>query len=257
MIFGANLLLLKTAEFSPADLFANGEDGAWYDPSDLSTLWQDTAGTSAVTTAGQSVARIDDKSGNGRHLTQATAADRPTYQSSGGLHWLDFDGADFLQLSTASTNITEGGGTIAAVASSDDLNSVDGLIEEFIDDATDANRNALFFDTRTSPRRLFNYACDATDRFIDLDAEINGDAKTFIFSSDGSTGGAYLDNVQQGSSVTTTANFSANTKITLGRQNAGQLALDGKIYGAIILDRGLTAEQRNNLHFWFSDKAGI
>jgi hypothetical protein len=30
--------------FNPASLFANGEEGAWYDPSDLTTLYQDTKG---------------------------------------------------------------------------------------------------------------------------------------------------------------------------------------------------------------------
>lgn len=67
---------------------------AWYDPSDLSSMWLDTAGTSPVTTDGQSVARIDDKSGNGRHLTQATGSLCPLYKTSGGLHWLQFDGTD-------------------------------------------------------------------------------------------------------------------------------------------------------------------
>lgn len=48
--------------FSPAALFALAEPGAWYDPSDLSTLFQDTAGTQPVTAAGQSVALVLDKS---------------------------------------------------------------------------------------------------------------------------------------------------------------------------------------------------
>jgi len=67
--------------FSIADLFASSEQGAWYGPSDLSTLFQDSAGTTPVTTAGQPVGRMLDKSGNGNHATQATAARRPTYQT--------------------------------------------------------------------------------------------------------------------------------------------------------------------------------
>ena len=80
--------------FSPAILFANDEAGVWYDPSDLSTLFQDTAGTTPVTTAGQTVGLMLDKSGNGYHATQPTAAARPTYQTDGTLHWLSFDGVD-------------------------------------------------------------------------------------------------------------------------------------------------------------------
>jgi len=48
--------------FSPALLFAGGEPGVWYDPSDLSTLFQDSAGTTPVTAAGQTVALMLDKS---------------------------------------------------------------------------------------------------------------------------------------------------------------------------------------------------
>jgi hypothetical protein len=66
--------------FSPLSLFAASEPGLWCDFGDLSTLFQDTAGTTPVTAAGQSVARINDKSGRGNHATQATAAQRPQYQ---------------------------------------------------------------------------------------------------------------------------------------------------------------------------------
>lgn len=42
-------------------LFATGEQGAWYDPSDLSTLYQDSAGTTPVTAVGQPVGLMLDK----------------------------------------------------------------------------------------------------------------------------------------------------------------------------------------------------
>ena len=48
-------------EFSPGELFANGEQGAWYDPSDFSTLYQDSAGTTPVTDLGQPVGLMLDK----------------------------------------------------------------------------------------------------------------------------------------------------------------------------------------------------
>jgi hypothetical protein len=67
------------SSFSPASLFAAGEQGAWFDPSDLTTMFQDTLGLIPVTAPGQTVARINDKSGRGNHATQATLALRPTY----------------------------------------------------------------------------------------------------------------------------------------------------------------------------------
>lgn len=49
-----------------------GLDGAWFDFTDTSTLWQDTAGTTPATANLDPVARADDQSGNGHNLTQAT-----------------------------------------------------------------------------------------------------------------------------------------------------------------------------------------
>jgi hypothetical protein len=49
-------------QFSPADLFSAGEQGAWYDPSDLTTLFTDSAGTTPVTAVEQFVGLMLDKS---------------------------------------------------------------------------------------------------------------------------------------------------------------------------------------------------
>jgi hypothetical protein len=63
--------------FTPAVLFAAGEQGVWYDPSDLTTLFQDSAGTIPVTAVEQPVGRMLDLSGRGNHATQTTSASRP------------------------------------------------------------------------------------------------------------------------------------------------------------------------------------
>ena len=48
--------------FWPGRLFLDGEQGAWYDPSDLSTLFQDAAGTTPVTADGDPVGLMLDLS---------------------------------------------------------------------------------------------------------------------------------------------------------------------------------------------------
>jgi hypothetical protein len=50
------------AGFSPSSLFSSSQPGVWFDPSDLTTLFQDSAGTTPVTTPGQTVGLILDKS---------------------------------------------------------------------------------------------------------------------------------------------------------------------------------------------------
>ena len=53
----------KTGDpFSPVGLFVTGAQGAWYDPSDFSTLYQDSAGTTPVTAVEQPVGLMLDRS---------------------------------------------------------------------------------------------------------------------------------------------------------------------------------------------------
>jgi hypothetical protein len=75
--YGVAMLSSGTTAFTPASLFAASEPGGWYDPSDLTTLYQDAAGTTPVTAVEQPVGRVLDKSGRGNHLSQSTAAARP------------------------------------------------------------------------------------------------------------------------------------------------------------------------------------
>lgn len=84
----------QKAGIDPVALFANGEQGVFYDPSDLSTLFQDAAGTIPVTGAGQPVGLMKDKSGRGNHASQAGATSLPILQTANGLWWLAYDGAD-------------------------------------------------------------------------------------------------------------------------------------------------------------------
>jgi hypothetical protein len=55
-------LLADAAGFSPASLFAAGEQGVWYDPSDFSTMFQGNGGTTPVTAVEQPVGLLLDKS---------------------------------------------------------------------------------------------------------------------------------------------------------------------------------------------------
>lgn len=68
---------------------------AWYDPSDMSTMFQDSLGTIPVTDQNQPVGLITDKSGNNFNGRQTTAAARPTLKQDGNGNWyLLFDGID-------------------------------------------------------------------------------------------------------------------------------------------------------------------
>ena len=80
--------------FDPLSLFDGGKQGVWYDPSDITTLFQDVEGTVPVIKDGDPVALMKNKIGNGNHAVQTVSAARPVYKTDGVLHWLRFDGVD-------------------------------------------------------------------------------------------------------------------------------------------------------------------
>ena len=67
-------------------LFSAGEQGAIYIPkpvvNGVQSLFQDSAGTAAVTADGDPVGLVIDQSGNGNSAAQSTSAARPTYNTS-------------------------------------------------------------------------------------------------------------------------------------------------------------------------------
>ena len=77
-------------------LFSNNEQGFFYDPNDLSTMFQDAAGNVPVTGVGQPVGRILDKSGRNNHAFQTNSASRPILRQNAetGANYLEFDGSD-------------------------------------------------------------------------------------------------------------------------------------------------------------------
>lgn len=97
MFSTAMTLLVPTNNiaFNPLSNFSSGEKGFLYDISDFTSLFQDSAGTVAVTAVGQPVGKVTDKSGNGNHALQSTSGKRPVLSQDGsGKYYLAFDGTD-------------------------------------------------------------------------------------------------------------------------------------------------------------------
>lgn len=76
---------------------------AWWSPSAISTLTRDTAGSTPVTADGQGIGRIADRSGNARHLTQATAGNQHVFRTDGTHNWLDATSAKKSLLAATAT----------------------------------------------------------------------------------------------------------------------------------------------------------
>jgi hypothetical protein len=124
----------------PAALFVNGEAGAWFDPFDRSTLFQDSAGTTPVASPGDPVGLMLDKSGRNNHATQSVSAARPIYgiHPVGGIRNLltrteEFDNAAWgkagLTVTANAETAPDGTATADTVTSSDAGGSIfDGYI---------------------------------------------------------------------------------------------------------------------------------
>ncbi len=116
---------VTSGAWTPLQLFQASERGFWIDPNDLSTLFQDAAGTVPVTTVGQPVGRILDKSGNGNHWTIDSAGRRPTLQQDGNVYYLNFDGSDDYMTNSGLLNLFRNTGA-GYMGTSIKLNTIPG-----------------------------------------------------------------------------------------------------------------------------------
>lgn len=224
--------------FNPAAvLFGAGEQGGWYDPSDISTLFQDTAGTTPVTAAGQTVARINDKSGRGNHLTQATAASRPQYQIDAlGLPFLLFDGTDDWFVSPTITPGIDKAQVFAGVRKLSDAAS--GILLE-MSSSTGANSGVFnfFAPSGAAPSYSFaskgttlstalvstGYASPITNVLVGI-GDIAGDSTTLRVNS---------TQVAQNTADQGTGNYLAYP-LYVGRRGGTSLPFNGRLYQMIV-----------------------
>lgn len=251
-------------------LFANSEQGAWYDPSDLTTLFQDRAGTTPVTADGQTVGKILDKSGRGNHAVAPNDSARPLYKTSGGLHWLQFDGVDD-SLATAAIDFTStatdkmsvfGGvhrlsdayGCI--VESSTNVLSTQGCFGVLgggwysagakYGSAISGTSGAFSFDT------IAAYAAPITSVLCclyDLNGAVASDELKFRIN------GSVISGTTSGITSGLTGNFTSQN-LYIGARGSASLPLNGRIYSAIVLGRLATTQEITDTETWVNGKTG-
>lgn len=99
------------AGFNPLQLIVAGDNATWLD-NDLGSFFSDTARTTPAVANGP-VAAWADKTGQGHHYIQATAANQPTLKLESSFYGAEFDGtADVLACATG--GITTGAITVVA-----------------------------------------------------------------------------------------------------------------------------------------------
>lgn len=257
--------------FSPRQLFANGEQGGWWDPSDLSTMFQDSAGTTPVTAVGQPVGLIRDKSGKGNHLLQATAASRPVLaQDAGGFLHLSFDGVDDGFAIAGTVDFSATNKLSAWVGATKLSDTAFGLICELtaVADSTDGGFNVGHGATPgDAGRRTWTAAIRGTIAANVADAFVFASPDTRVISAmmDTSAGSAAaqvimrLNGVAQtlaNSGVTSAGNLATATMF-IGRRGGLSSPFKGRIYNLIVRGTASSAAQIAQTERFVGSKMGI
>jgi hypothetical protein len=250
--------------YSPAPLFAAGEQGAWYDPSDLSTLFKGDAGTDPVTADGDAVSRMLDKSGRGNHATQTTVAKRPLYRTGAGLSWLEFDGtAD----SMITPTITPGADKVQTFIA---LLKTDGLARMILETSNNAGSTNGSFYVLAGEDNAARYTAlgggtsgGAVGNRIAKILTASSYPETSVITSTADIAGDSVHirkNGVEGTAATGdmgTGNFLA-FPINIGARQQVSLFLNGNIYQMIIrFGPNLSAGEIDDAETFVAGKAGV
>lgn len=248
----------EASGFNPMTLFAAGELGCWLDPSDLSTMFQDSAGTIPVTAAGQPVGMIRDKSGNNNHLTR-TIGERPILQVNGNIWNLVFDGSND-HLVSAPINFT-GTNSISVFASMGKFNDVAArVLVEFGPNVAANNGSFAILAPDAPAAETFRLQCKGT---IQSDILASGYPfwTTYYALSALCTIGASQSlrvngAIHPGDALQGTGNF-GNYPLNVGMRADGTLSFRGYLMGLIVRGAPSNAAAIAGAESYMAGKAGI
>ena len=246
-------------------LFANNEQGFAYDPNDLSTMFQNPAGTIPVTGAGQAVGLIKDKSGRNNHAYQTVSASRPILQRNAttGAYYLAFDGADdFLQTNSIDFTATDKVSLFAGVRKLSD--AVGAVVVEL--SASIANVGTFNIQ---APRTGNSYGVGvrgSTINAVDYStytAPISNVISLKLITSSTNYLGAIMGRFD-GVNTAGSANSSAasignygNYPLYIGRRGGTSLPFNGHIYGLIGIGRLTTDSETIALEKSIAKNTGV
>lgn len=234
------------ASFSPKLLFVGGVAGVWYDFTDISTLWQDTARTTPVTASGQTVAGVTDKSGNGNHLAQATVAARPVYTESGGLRFLLFDGVNDGIACTFGAALTQPT-TIWTAARANALSPAS---------------LSLLFDGASTGRHIAGILTAGTNLFESADSANLGNAsQTLVAATDFVSSHLFnttSSQIRVNSGAVTSGNVGTATLsgITIGARFSLTNSWNGRVYGFAAVNGNAEAASGDAMRRYMASRCG-
>ena len=221
----------------------------WLDAADSGTLFQDAAATVPATATNDPVGAWLDKSGNGRHATQATAASRPTVAALGARTAIGFAGSNSVTTPSYSAKATS---TYVYVARHDDAADTlfqTGAINQFHSHIVEGNVHKF--------RRY-----EVLNSGIVLGSNVGvGVASLWSVAYSNSDLAVRYSGTPIGStsSASTTPISDSTQATTLGRLAPGEafLSLNGRIAEFLVYGRALSAAERQRIERYLAAKWGI
>lgn len=233
----------------------------WLDPSDLTSLFQDDAGTTPVAANNDPVGKCNDKSGNGNHIAQATAGARPLYMTGSGLHWIDFDGVDnFLDQVTL----------IEAVLTS---TTFDMVVAAQADEVTTNAADATFYDNDCIWSHGANGEIGLAFKSTGKILLGNNDGSIDVAEDDYTIGTPFVCHIRHDGAGNISLTLNSRTTVTVAsgttsgfagrilrfgvRYNATAPFTDLRLYGVIAKQTLFTAGELTSVKAYLAAKAGV
>jgi hypothetical protein len=245
----------------PTNLFRNGQRGAFYDPSDLSTLFQDSSGNTPVTSDGDPVGLMLDKSGNYNHAFQTDNTSRPVYKTDGNLHWIFGDGSNhFLITDEIAPIARDSTGLHFSMAAKS--NTPPLRVSQYSSPTNSRNFSTLALGA--TPSEYYAGASLANSFQIPkltILAFNRNDSHVFSFKWEGpnSFNVGQINNQTKIDSEETLASVGTFTSQSLEifSINNGTLLTEGRIYGIFVIGDVLTETKSNSLKEYMASKGGV
>ena len=205
-------------------------------------VWQDSARTIPAVSFGDPVGALDDQSGNGRHLIQATATKRPTLRSVGPLYYLQFDGVDDC-LVASGVSYALGGVTLAASISM----STAGSYPMILTGSLAGYSELLTKDNLMQPTMYYN-----GQGVVDTFGMALGTKYTLLARGNPTAIDIWRDGVQTG--VNIGAAGTTQTEINLGQRTGGLYFWTGGIFTAVVCNASVSDADAKNLSDWLTSR---
>jgi hypothetical protein len=224
----------------------------WYDPSDISTLWKDTARTIPVTADGDLVAAMDDKSGNGNRVFQATSGNRPVYRAGSGKPYLEGDGTKWMATSAAIALTGVNGEHSAAAGVVFNSNATQ---QRFVDGDV-VTRVGQFLRNNVGTAESISFAGGSP--FTDSGGALSTSASTTMIQVTRSPSPKnvelYVNGASNGATAVSGTLQTAAEKLGIMGSSSGGAPLNGKFYGAFTYAAQMSATDISNAHNWLAAK---